>query len=73
MFEGDTCEKLIELSNCEYCGNVGSHINIVTTTTPQPSICWQNAKNPCNYGSCSISSVSKHGFLCFCPPGVQGT
>jgi hypothetical protein len=72
IYEGETCEKVQELSSCESCVNFGSNLFITTTTTPQPSICWQNGKNPCNYGSCSISSVSKYGYLCFCPPDVKG-
>ena len=72
--KGDSglCDEEQELSKCKHCAKQGTGLHFTTTTTPKPSLCWQQGKNPCNLGTCTISSTAKHGYLCFCPPDVQG-
>ena len=71
MYKGATCGTSQDISGCPECvKGVGTGTQI--TTTPSPSKCWNKGKNPCNFGTCTISSISKHGYLCFCAPGVAG-
>ena len=69
-FLGQNCSMNFQASNCSLCMSYVT--GITETTTPRPSICQNNGKNLCNYGSCSVSSRVKQGYICFCMPGVTG-
>ena len=74
--KGDNCTAEVAESSCHEC-NVGggtdpSFYNDITTT-PSPSLCLQNGKNPCVKGACSINNlVSPPSYLCFCKQGYTG-
>ena len=57
-----------DCANCQKSVTSGLQTEAISTT-PNPSICWVNGTNPCNFGSCLIKN-EKYSCLCF--PGYKG-
>ena len=82
--KGDDCTTEVAESSCHECNAAGTDIpsfnditvtpaNATSTTTPSPSLCWQNGKNPCSHGGCTINNlVSPPTYLCSCIQGYSG-